>query len=77
MKINILTLSFGLLVLGVLAAQNPSDKRTNPKSGESIDFNKARSIFQKQSNGVKLTQEEADYLERAKTARKSGQQKNS
>lgn len=77
MKINILTLSFGLLVLGVLAAQNPSDKGTNPKSGESIDFNKARSIFQKQSNGVKLTQEEADYLERAKSARKSGQQKNS
>jgi len=25
MKINILTLSFGLMVLGVLAAQNPTD----------------------------------------------------
>jgi hypothetical protein len=47
MKINILTLSFGLLVLGVLAAQNPSDKRTNPKSGESIDFNKSPFDFSK------------------------------
>jgi len=46
MKINILTLSFGLMVLGVLAAQNPTDKTTIPKSGESIEFNKARSIFQ-------------------------------
>jgi hypothetical protein len=47
MKINILTLSFGLMVLGVLAAQNPTDKSTNPKSGESIDFKQAHSIFQK------------------------------
>ncbi|NBS90359.1 hypothetical protein EBS67_10210 [bacterium] len=62
MKINILTLSFGLMFFGVLAAQNPTDKATNPKSGESIDFNKARSIFQKQSGGAKLTQEEIDYL---------------
>lgn len=79
MKNNILTLSFGLLLLGVLAAQNPTDKTTLPKSGESIDFNKARSIFQKQSGGAKLTQEEIDYLERAKAARKEGQgqQKNS
>jgi hypothetical protein len=73
MKINILTLSFGLMVLGVLAAQNPTDKTTTPKSGESIDFNKARSIFQKQSGGGKLTQEEIHYLERAKAARKEGQ----
>ena len=55
MKINILTLSFGLMFFGVLAAQNPTDKATNPKSGESIDFNKARSIFQKQSGETKLT----------------------
>jgi hypothetical protein len=48
-----------------------------PKVGKVSTSIKARSIFQKQSNGVKLTQEEADYLERAKTARKSGQQKNS
>ena len=54
MKINILTLSFGLMVLGVLAAQNPTNKATNPKSGESIDFNKALTIFQKQSGGTKL-----------------------
>ena len=70
MKINILTLSFGLMVLGVLAAQNPTNKATNPKSGESIDFNKALTIFQKQSGGGKLTQEEIHYLERAKAARK-------
>jgi len=44
-----------MVVLGVLAAQNPTDKATNPKSGESIDFNKALSIFQKQSGGTKLT----------------------
>ncbi len=55
MKINILTLSYGLMVLGVLAAQNPTDKATTPKSGECIDFNKARSIFQKQSGETKLT----------------------
>ncbi len=73
MKTNILALSFGLMVLGVLAAQNPTDKTTNPRSGESIDFNKARSIFQKQSVGTKLTQEEIHYLERAKAARKEGQ----
>jgi|LakMenEpi13Oct10_1017325.scaffolds.fasta_scaffold79065_1 hypothetical protein len=50
------------MILGVLAAQNPTDKTTTPKSGKNIDFNKARSIFQKQSGGTKLTQEELDYL---------------
>ncbi len=49
MKINILTLSFGLMVLGVLAAQNTTDKTTTPKSGDSVGFNKDPSIFQKQS----------------------------
>ena len=43
------------MVLGVLAAQNPTDKATNPKSGGSVGFNKAHSIFQKQSGGTKLT----------------------
>ncbi len=43
------------MVLGVLAAQNPTDKTTTPKSGESIDFNKAHSIFRMQSGGTKLT----------------------
>ena len=50
------------MVLGVLAAQNPTDKATTPKSGESIDFNKAHSIFQMQSGGAKLPQEEINYL---------------
>ena len=62
MKTNILTLSFGLMVLGVLAAQNLTDKTTIPKSGESIDFNKAHSIFRKQSGWAKLPQEEINYL---------------
>jgi uncharacterized coiled-coil DUF342 family protein len=40
------------------------------KVGDSVGFNKARSIFQMQSGGTKLTQEEIDYLQRAKAAHK-------
>ncbi len=61
------------MILGILGAQNPADKGSNPKTGENIDFNKARTIFQKQAGGAKLTQEESDYLDRAKAARKEGQ----
>lgn len=73
MKIKLLTLSYSFLAFAILSGQNPTDKTTNPKNGESIDFNKARLIFQKQSDGAKLTQEETEYLERAKAARKAGQ----
>lgn len=73
MRIKLLTLSYSFLAFAILSGQNPTDKTTNPKNGESIDFNKARLIFQKQSDGAKLTQEETEYLERAKAARKAGQ----
>lgn len=73
MKIKLLTLSYSFLAFAILSGQNPTDKTTNPKNGESIDFNKARLIFLKQSDGAKLTQEETEYLERAKAARKAGQ----
>ncbi len=71
MKINILTLSFGLMVLGVLAAQNPTDKTTIPKSGESIDFKQIPFDFSKAIRwGASLPKKKFDYLERAKAARK-------
>jgi len=43
-------------------------------AAESIDFDKARSLLKKQSRGGTLTADEAAYLERAKAARRAGQQ---
>lgn len=75
MKKACLPLTVALCVCQILAAQDARDTKTKPASGqtEKIDFDKARSLLQKQNRGGKLTDEEAAYLERAKAARQAGQ----
>ena len=65
----VLALTGGLL----LAQVNPAPPAKPAEAEEKIDFDKARSLLQKQSRGGTLTQEEAAYLERAKAARRAGQ----
>lgn len=65
-----------ILVLSSFAiAGNLAAQSTPPAidSAESIDFEKARALLQKQNRGGKLTGQEANYLERAKAARRARQ----
>jgi hypothetical protein len=66
----LLALSVSLL----LAQANPAVPAKLAETGEKIDFDKARALLQKQSKGGTLTADEAAYLERAKAARRAGQQ---
>jgi hypothetical protein len=70
-----LALLLGFYAAGNVAAQttpsNPALPAIDP--AESIDFEKARALLQKQNRGGKLTEEEAAYLERAKAARRARQ----
>lgn len=64
-----------LFVGPLLIAQKTPDTPKQPSEAqEKIDFEKAKELFQKQNRGEKLTADEAAYLERAKAARRAGQQ---
>ncbi len=76
---------FSVLLVGLVShllaqvRETPSQpaapaKEAEKSEAEKIDFDKARGYLQKQSRGEQLTKEEADYLERAKAARRAGQQ---
>jgi hypothetical protein len=48
-----------------LSAQTPERSKPGAKSEETIDFDRARQLMQKQRNGGKLTAEEEAFLRRA------------
>lgn len=77
---------FGAALVGVVVgghspgvADDPPPQARDPQTkpaadDEAIDFNKARSLLQKQQRGEKLTDEEAAYLAKARAARQGGTQ---
>lgn len=68
----LILLSIGQLLVGQGITEAPAAKPA--EAPEKIDFDKARGLLQKLGQGGKLTPDEADYLERAKAARRAGQQ---
>jgi len=58
----------------LLAQANPEVPAKPAETAEKIDFDKARGYLQRLGRGEKLTDDEAAYLERAKAARRAGQQ---
>ena len=50
--------------------QKPNDKQTE-KQPEAIDFERAKSLFQKRERGGKLTADEEAYLQKAIAARRA------
>lgn len=64
-----------VVLAGVPATQMliAADRPATAPSAESIDWNKARSLHQKEQKGEKLTDEEQAYLEKAKAAMSRGE----
>jgi hypothetical protein len=66
---------FFITCLCLLSSDSLTAQDAKPTSGQSetIDFEKARGLLQREGRGEKLSKEEAAYLERAKAARRAGQ----
>ena len=69
-----LVLAAGLLLLPLVAAQDPQRPKAEPATrADAIDFERARQLMQRRNRGEKLSAEDEAYLNKAIAARKMRQ----